>query len=146
MNAIEDLYLRIIKLVLEIHVFLMKFLINLIHLNRWSFSSVINPLPACTKVSLLDILLRVELASEVTEFFVFMPSDSDKAIIVIEDNGESIDISEVAVVLVAREGLDRIIMVGECACEFNQREIMVRYIYLQQLDIVHEGSMVDYHS
>lgn len=72
----------------------------------------------------------MKFPSELTELLILMLSDSYKSIIIVKDDGKSIDVAKVAVILMARESLNRIVVVGESTGKLDQGKIVLRNINL----------------
>lgn len=89
-------------------------LIDLINLLNWSFSFILNSFASC-EIALLCCSFGCKLATELAQLFVLMLSYGHKSIVAIEDNGQAVDITEVAVILEAREGLDGVVVTGKGA-------------------------------
>lgn len=72
----------------------------------------------------------MKFPSELAELLILMLSDSYKSIIIVKDDGKSIDVAKVAVILMARESLNRIVVVGESTGKLDQGKIVLRNINL----------------
>lgn len=116
-------------------------LIDLINLLNWPLALILNRFSSC-KIALLRCSFRGKPSSELAQLFILMLSDCHKSIIAIEHNRQAVDIPKVAVILEARKGLDRIIVAGKRARKLDKRKVMFRDIYLQELDELHQRTMV----
>ena len=119
----------------------MDTLVDLIYFLNWPLTFILNGL-SCCKITLLCCSFRFKLSAELAKLLVSMLSNGNKSIVAIEDNRQAVDITKVAVILEARKSLDWVVIARKWARKLDKRKVMFLHIYLQELNELHQRTVV----